>query len=110
MFEWQFSSSLASFFLLADYTLIKLTIGVSLNLFLATETAKQTVEFLSDNIVLLNKQLQWQITKISYVICLANVISKANIIYWWPQLMCVVSTADLYMMGHGLDIEKQHWG
>ncbi len=110
MSKWQFSSTLASFLLLTDYTSIQLTSGASLNLFLAVQTAKQTVEFLLDNIALLNKWLQWQITEIGYVIYLANVINKANTIYWWPQLMCGVLAADLYTMAHGFDIEKQHWG
>ncbi len=108
MSKWQFSSTLASFLLLADYISIKLTSRVSLNLFFAAQTVEQTVEFSPDDIALLNKRLQWQITEICYVICLANVINKANTIYWWLQLIRGVSAADLYAMAHGLDIEKRY--
>lgn len=40
MSKWQFNSTLASFFLLADYTSIKLTSGVCLNLFLVAQTIR----------------------------------------------------------------------
>ena len=72
---------------------------VSSDLFLAAQTAAKTVEFSANNIALLNKQLQQQISnksrglryvkldlqdtylQIGYVICLANIINKAHI-YW----------------------------
>ena len=58
MSKWQLSSTLASFPLLADYLSVKLTSKVSFNL----SRAAQTVEFLPDNIALVNKRLQRQIT------------------------------------------------
>ena len=51
IFKWQFNSTLASFFLLANYSSIKKSNKASFNF---SHTAK-TVEFLPDNIALLNK-------------------------------------------------------
>ena len=103
--------------------------------------AAQTVEFSPDDIVLLNRRLQWQITNksqrlryvklnqnplqlvvfidssfannkdlspwICYVICLADVTNKANIIHW-SSIKCKLVTrsflaAELYGMAYGFD-------
>ena len=100
-----------------------------LKAFFVPSYAAQTVEFLSDDQTLSNKQLQWQITnksrglryvkpdprdthlfsQISYVICLANVINESNIIHWCPQLIRGVLATNFYAMANGFDIKKQHW-
>ena len=54
----------------------------------------QTVKFSPDN------------DTISYVICLANAITMANIIYWCKQVTRCVLAAKFYAIAHGFDIEK----
>ena len=95
---------------------------------LAAQTAAKTVEFSANDIALLNKQLQQQITdksrglrhvklnpqdthlQIGYVIYLANTTNKANI-HWSSILKCERMTrnilaAKLHVMAHRLAIEK----
>ena len=103
---------------------------VSSNPFFATQTAIKTVEFLVNNIALLNKQLQQQITnkfrglrhvkldlqdthlQIGYIICLANRTNKANI-HWssiqkCERMTCNILVVKLHVMAYRLAIEKQH--
>ena len=63
--------------MLADYPLVKLTSEASLSFSHATKTVKS----LPDNIALIYKQLQKQITN-----------------------------SEFYAMAHGFDIKKQYWG
>ncbi len=115
MSEWQFSSTLASISLLADYPSVKLT---SENVIKAAEDRKyltstqnlpeasfdlsrlvQTVKFSPDN------------DTISYVICFANTANKVNIDWCtmrWKQVTRSVLVAELYTIAHGFDIEKRH--
>ena len=48
-------------------------------------------------------------SQIGYVICLANVTNKANIIHWslikYKSVTRSVLAAELYGMAHGFDIE-----
>lgn len=53
--KWEPSLILASYFLLADYLLIKLISEVSLNLFHAIQTATQIIKFSPNNIISINK-------------------------------------------------------
>lgn len=115
--------SLASFFLLADYSSVKLTSEASLHF----SHIIQTVKFLPDNNNQSNKQLQQQITnkfcrlhyikldqntlllsQIGCIICFANIINKANIIYWslmkCKQVTRSVLAAELYRMAYEFDI------
>ncbi len=73
---WQLSSTLASFSMLADYPSVKLTSEASLSLSYATKTVKSS----PDNIALVYKQLQGQITN-----------------------------SELYAMAHEFGIKKRHW-
>lgn len=114
---------LASFSLLTDYSSVKLTSEAFFHLFYAA----QTVKFLPDNNALSNKQLQRQITnklcelryvkldqdtlllsQIGCIICFANAINKANIIYWCKQITRGVLAAKFYTMAYGFEIKKQH--
>ncbi len=74
---WQLSSALASFPMLADYPSVKLTSEAYLSFSHATKTVKSS----PDNIALVYKQLQRQITN-----------------------------SELYAMAHRFGIEKRHWG
>lgn len=101
LFKSQFCSTLVSFPLLADYLSVKLTKEASLYLSHIVQTAK----FLPNNNI---------VQLISYVICLANITNKGNIIYW-SSMKCKkvtrgIHAADLFVMAHRLSIEKQHWG
>lgn len=101
------------------------------NLFFAIQTIAKIVEFLLDNIILLNKQLQQQITnklkelryvkldlqntylQIGYIISLAYTNNKANI-YWlsileYKQTIYNILVAKLYIIVHRFIIEKRYW-
>lgn len=82
MSKWQFSSTLASFPLLADYSLIKLTSEASLHCSCTAQTTAQIVEFLPDANVFINKFRGLRHIKTQF----ANA------------------------MAYRFDIEKQHWG
>lgn len=117
VFEWQLSWTLASLFLLVDYSLVKLT---SEHMIKAVENHKystsiqnlpeasfdlfyfvQIVIFLPDN------------DTISYIICLTNIIKKTNMN--WYTIKCKqgihnILTAELYVMGHRFNIiKKRYW-
>lgn len=55
MFKWLFSSTLASFFLLTDYSSIKLISDAYLNLFSITQTTTQIIKFLLNINTFINK-------------------------------------------------------
>lgn len=91
IFGWQLSLTLASFFILADYSSVKLTSKTFLDL---SHTA-QKVEFLPDNIAILDKQLQLQITN--------NFCSLR-----YNQDTLLVRAVELYMISHKFRIKNQY--
>ena len=118
MSKWQFSSTLASFPLLADYSSIKLT---------SEEAIKETkimtkdcgnltpTQHLPETSFDLTRSAQKvkftaDIDIISYVICLADTTNKGNIMHWYNRVTRGVLAVELYAMTHRFDIEKRHWG
>lgn len=117
MFKWQFSSTLASFPLWADYPSIKLT---SENVIKTAEDCKyftsthnlpkasfdlsrlvQTVQFLPNN------------DTISYVIYLSNTTNKTNIdwsLIKFKRVTRGILSAELYAITQRFDSKKWYWG
>lgn len=115
LFKCKFNLTLAGFFSLANYSLVRLTSKkiikvvkdckylistpilpeTSLDLFHIAQIAK----FLPDN------------DTISYIICLTNTIYKANIDWFsmkCKQVICNVLATKVYTRAYGLNIEKQY--
>ena len=137
MSKWQFSSTLASFPLLADYSSIKLTSEeaiketkimtkdcgnltptqhlpeASFDLSCTAQKVKFTADINTVQLVVFTKSSFTAIndlsSQISYVICLADTTSKAKIMHWCNQVTRSVQAVELYAMAHGLDIKKRHW-
>lgn len=101
MSKWQFSSILASFSSLADYSSIELTSEASINFSSATQIATQIVEISPNNIALPNKQFQWQIS---------NKSRGLRYFKLGQDILSVLAVKFYTMMAHKFDIKKQHRG
>ena len=83
----------------------------SFNLFLAAQTAAQTVEFSPDDIALLIKRLQWQTINKSQQLRHIKLNPRDTQILQCKYVTPVVLATKFYMMmAHKFDIEKRHWG
>ena len=74
-----------------------------------TQTAVQIVEFLPNNIALLNKQLRRQTTNKSRQLRYVKPDPQDTHMSQYKQVKCNVLAIELYAMVHVLDSKKQHW-
>lgn len=91
MFPWQLSSTLTSFWLLTDYSSIKIISKAFPNF----SYSIKTVKLLLDN------------DTINFVIYYTNAINKANIIYWCKQMTHGILAAELYTIVHRFDNDSE---